>query len=421
MYCSRREFLISSVSAALALGQINQLVFAAESSPNRDVLVFVFLRGGYDALNVIAPVDDNNYKSARGTDTRIAEKGNDAGLHLTNAYPGFDFRIHAKAAPLKELYDEGELAFIHACGVPNGTRSHFDAQSLIERGTSHDNARALRSGWLTRHLSIINPGGVIPAVSSTESTPESLAGFGKACCISEIGEFAFQGHWKYGTQQQQLLRTAYQGKSPLATAGTRTLQTLDFINSRVKRDSEGNVLPYRAGKQAIYPSDDYAQGLTSSLQIIARLIKMDIGLELGLVDFDGWDTHQSQAYVFPNQLDALSRALHAFYTDLSDFKNRTTVVIMSEFGRRFKQNESAGTDHGHGSLMMVLGGNINGGRLLGTWPGLETEQLDQGVDLKVTSDYRSVLAEILSRRLNNPRIDLVFPDFKPTELGLIRV
>ncbi len=418
MKCSRRSFLLSGVSAALAFGHIRQLVFGAEPGKQSNILVFVFLRGGWDALNVIAPVDDPNYLAARGTDTRIIHSGSGAGLALRNAYEDFDFRLHSKASPLRELYDNGDLAFIHACGVPNGTRSHFDAQSLIERGISEEGTARVGSGWISRHLRIIDPSGVLPAVSTSGTTPESLNEYVNTCSINDIGAFSFQGSGTYGPQQQNILRGAYTGSGLLAAAGARTLQTLDFVGAHVKRNKDGEVLPYQPQHGSPYPGDEYAQGLTSSLEIIARLIKMNVGLQVGLVDFDGWDSHQSQAYTFPNLLDGLARALHAFYTDLAEYRNNMTLVVISEFGRRLRQNESYGTDHGHGSLMMVLGGKVKGGRMLGKWPGLASEDLDQSVDLRVTTDYRSVLSEVLGKRLANPRVDLVFPGFEPVALGI---
>jgi uncharacterized protein (DUF1501 family) len=419
MRCSRRTFISSAIGAGMTAALWPKLVFAQDGTTSGDLLVFIFIRGGWDALHVVAPVDDPNYQAARGTDTRVAENGSGKGLTLDNAFEGFDFRLHAKAAPLKELYDQGDLALIHACGVPNGTRSHFDAQSLIERGVSEDGSRRVSSGWLTRHLSCSGLNGILPVVSSTDTTPESLLGCANSCCISDIGSFAFAGHWKYAGEQQRILRRAYSGNFPLSVAGTRTLSTLDYVSRHVKKDKEGNILPYEVENGATYPRDEQ-EALTNSLQTIARLARMDVGLKIGLVDYDGWDTHQGQNYVLPGLLDGLSRALNAFYTDLSDYKKRITVVVMSEFGRRFRQNESYGTDHGHGSLMMVLGGNINGGKMYGTWPGLANEQLDQGVDLKVTTDYRTVLAEVVSSRLRNPQTDLVFPGFSFTPLGITR-
>lgn len=419
MRCSRRRFILSALSAGMTAALWPKLVFAEEGTASGDLLVLIFIRGGWDALHIVAPVDDLNYKEARGTDTRVAENGTDKGLSLNNAFEGFDFRLHSKAAPLKELYDQGDLAFIHACGVPNGTRSHFDAQSLIERGVSEDGSRRVTSGWISRHLLSSGLNGILPVVSSSSTTPESLLEYGNACCISDIGSFAFAGHWKYANEQQRILRRAYSGNYPLSIAGTRTLNTLDYVSKRVKNDKDGNVLPYEPQNSASYPHEEQ-EGLTNSLQMIARLVRMDVGLKIGLVDYDGWDTHQGQNYVLPGLLDGLSRALNAFYTDLSDYKDRVTVVVMSEFGRRFRQNESYGTDHGHGSLMMVLGGNINGGKTYGTWPGLANEQLDQGVDLKVTTDYRAVLAEIVANRLKNQRTEVVFPGFTYTPLGITR-
>jgi len=164
-----------------------------------------------------------------------------------------------------------------------------------------------------------------------------------------------------------------------------------------------------------------AGGLSDSLKAIAQMIKLDVGLQVATLDFGGWDTHESQVPILGNQLDLLTRSLHAFYNDLVDYHSKLTIVVMSEFGRRLKANRSAGTDHGHGNLAMVLGGNVNGGRIFGRWPGLANAQLDHGVDLAITTDYRTILSEIVVRRLRNNRLGLVFPQISQYQpLGLVR-
>ncbi|MBX9567823.1 MAG: DUF1501 domain-containing protein [Candidatus Obscuribacterales bacterium] len=421
MKTSRRNLLLGSLGGVLATGALRHLAFAKDDSDSKDILVVVFLRGGCDGLNFLAPVDDPHYLAARGSDTRVSEKGADRGIGLARASSDFDFRLHPKGAPLKELYDQRELAFIHAAGLTHATRSHFDAQSLIERGGSKEDSNTPKSGWLTRYLLGADLAGLLPVVASTETMPESLHEYKNACCISELGQFAFEGHWKYGDAQKKILQKAYEGNSILSLSGSRALYTLDAVSKHQKRDGDGNTIPYQPRKGVKYPTEeDNCEELCNSLQTIASLIKMNLGLRVGLVDFDGWDTHQGQGYHFPIQINALSKALHAFYSDLSDFKERLTIVVMTEFGRRLRQNHSWGTDHGHGSLMILLGANVNGGKLYGKWPGLATEQLDQGVDLRVTTDYRTVLGEVLSNRMQATTLDSIFPNFPDLALNLVR-
>jgi uncharacterized protein (DUF1501 family) len=187
----------------------------------------------------------------------------------------------------------------------------------------------------------------------------------------------------------------------------RALRVVDAIGSRLPRNGKGDVEAYEAQHGATYPDDD----LSKRLQSVARLMKMDVGLRVASVDYGGWDTHQDQTYHFPNRLNVLARALHAFYTDLSDHHQRLTVLVISEFGRRLKANKSAGTDHGHGGVMMAMGGNVHGGKVHGVWPGLASEQLDSRVDLAVTTDYRRVLAEALRVRMGQGSVDEIFPGF----------
>ena len=182
--------------------------------------------------------------------------------------------------------------------------------------------------------------------------------------------------------------------------------------SNAKR-TETSSLIYQPEKNVEYPANN---DLSASLQTVARLAKMEIGMQCAAVDFGGWDTHQNQSGYFPALIEQLSGAMASFYNDMSQFHHRLSVVVMSEFGRRVKSNESDGTDHGHGNLMLVLGGNaVNGGKIHGRWPGLATEQLDDRADLAVTTDHRIVLSELLIKRLANPKIDAVFPGLKASQ------
>jgi uncharacterized protein (DUF1501 family) len=420
----------SAAIAATAGSRLRGLCFAdaapstaparAQASDTRDLIVYVFLRGGMDGLNLVAPVDDPDYIAARGADVRLADKGDNAALPLNNAPAGGegrDFRLHPKAAALKELYDSGRLALVHACGLTSGTRSHFEAMDLIERGVSDMKDQGLSTGWLARQMIAAAPNGprdLVPAIGTADSQPVSLLGFGQAAAVNDINDFSFYGD----ERQRAALRELYREKGAdgprlsVRSAGVKALRTISTINARLARDAKGELVPYEPEKSAAYPENN---DLTGTLKTVARLAKLDVGLRAAAVDFGGWDTHQNQHDVFPTLVEQLSAALAAFHNDMSRFHDRLTIVAMSEFGRRLKSNRSDGTDHGHGNVLIALGANVKGGRIFGRWPGLATEQLDSRSDLAVTTDYRTVLCELLARRAGNANAAAIFPGFKGYE------
>ncbi|MCU0491151.1 MAG: DUF1501 domain-containing protein [Chloroflexaceae bacterium] len=411
MTLSRREFLVgcSAAIAALAGSRVTNLVFANPADTTaRDILVVVFLRGGCDGLNLVAPTGDRNYADARPV-VRVPNSGSGAGISINNAIAPVDFRLHPRAASLKELYDSRNLAIVHACGLTNDTRSHFDAMDYMEAGLNDDKNS---NGWLVRHLNSISASGIMPAVSALGSVPKSLRGSSQALSINDVNNFRLQGNsTTYTNQQQEALRAMYAAAgSPIHQVGLSTLDAINTVNSKIARDSQNRPLPYTPEAGAVYPTQ-YGTSLGNALRIVAQLIKMDVGLQVATVDYGGWDTHGDQNRFFGNLVEGLALAMHAFYNDMNRYASRLTVAVVSEFGRRLKENQSAGTDHGHGNVMFVMGGYVNGGKMYGSWPGLATEQLDNRVDLAITTDYRAVLAEILSQRLANPNVAEVFPRF----------
>ncbi len=401
----RRQFMqgCSYAIAAMAGARLTNLAFAQADNPS-DTLVVVFLRGGWDALNVVPPL--------QGDDRGYYEKAR-PNLRITDLLPLNDqFGFHPALASLHDLYQAGKLGVIHAAGLDFDTRSHFDAQEFIELGTP--GAKNTTTGWITRHLQETGVSSILPVVS-TSGQPTSLLNFAPTVSISTPSDFSQWGNDLVGSQQTAL-RQMYQGASLLHQAGARTLDALNIVHPLTEQE-------YQPSNGANYNDDD----LGRQLKTIAQMIKLEAGLRVATVDFGGWDTHEYETDgnngYFGDMLGQLSAGLSNFYLDLdSGYTDRLSVVVISEFGRRLVQNESYGTDHGHGSVMLTLGGSVNGGQIFGAWPGLHNDQLYDHADLAVTTDYRQVLGELLSKRLGNSNLENIFPGFsaKYNPLGIYR-
>ncbi|GAB4436792.1 MAG: DUF1501 domain-containing protein [Chloroflexi bacterium OHK40] len=414
----------SAAIAAMAAGKVGQLIFADEAGAagSDEILVVVFLRGGCDGLSLLSPFDDTVYRQARGS-IALPLSGANAPLLIdprNASYSTSSFGLNGKMPHLKELYDGGRLALVHACGLDDDTRSHFDAMDYIERGTPGN--KATGSGWITRHLQTATLGaGLLPVVAAGTEAPASLLNYNGAVAMSNPRNFGLSTHWRYNRKEEdykmmQVLEGFYPGtgRNLVDVAGRRTIDTIKAIRAA----NPGTYTP-RAG--VTYPGGSFGD----ALKTVAQVVKMEQGLHIATVDLGGWDTHESQANsdgsgYLPDRLGVLSQGLHALVNDLVDYLGRLTIVVMSEFGRRLGRNASNGTDHGHGNVMMVLGGNVNGGRVYGNWPGLQ--DLDQGQDLRITTDFRVVLGEIIYRRLANANLGAIFPGLTAagfTPLGLV--
>jgi len=414
----------SAAIAAMAAARIGQLAFAEPARPQatNEIFVQIFLRGGCDGLSLLSPFDDSFYRTSRGS-LALPTSGPNSPLLIDPRNPSYSnsssFGLNSRMPHLRELYNGGHLAFIHACGLNDDTRSHFDAMDYIERGTPGN--KTTSTGWITRHLQAQgSTTSLLPVVAANHATPASLLEHPAAVAMSSPQRFRVYTGYRYNRQQENYpflstLREMYNRSAinPLATAGRRVTQIIDLMRG---------LESYTPASGITYPSGSFGD----SLKTVAQLIKAEIGLQVATIDFGGWDTHESQANsdgtgYLPDRLGILSQGLHAFYSDLASFHNRLTIVVLSEFGRRLGRNQSNGTDHGHGNVMMVLGGNVNGGKVYGTWPGLHPDQLDQRQDLAITTDFRQVLSEILIRRLANPQLGVVFPGLSAyTPLGIAR-
>lgn len=401
---TRRGFMVgcSAAIAGLAGSRFNSLAFGAPG--DQDVLVVVFLRGGMDGLNLMPPTsgaDRGRYEAARPS-LQIPTNGQGAALPLI---PGFGW--NPAAAPLLDLYQNGSLSIVQATGLGEATRSHFDSMEAMETGAP--NGTHSVDGWLTRHLmsSMEIPDElVLPSLSMGSLQPTSLRGDRETVNINDTSTFSLNtGPWLWRSPQRAAVRSLYQADSSLVhVAGSQALDAVDIIELYAGGD-------YDPANGALYPNS----GFGDHLQVIAQMIKLDLGLQVATLDIGGWDTHEGQNYPFNSLLTDLAEGLLALYTDLDgngsqNYTGKLTAVVMSEFGRRFTENADDGTDHGHGNLMMVMSGNAEGG-VHGTWPGLAPGQLFEGVDLAVTTDYRQILSEILIRRLGNNRLGIVFPGY----------
>jgi len=386
-----------------------RLSFApVNTAPRGDTLVVVFLRGAADVLNMVVPHGEDTYYHlrpslgiARPDDSK--KKKEERALDLD----GF-FGFHPNMSPLLQAWQSEQLAIIHACGAPDESRSHFKSMELMERGVGDERGPA--SGWIGRHLATLNTGNSSPlrAVGMGTRPQRSLSGSVPVSALRSIADFHLGGDSRALQQMRSALETVYAddilGQDTLSIMDT--LQTLD-------------PLTYKSARDAKYPETEFGLALKQT----AMLIKAEVGLEVSAIDVGGWDTHFAQGSAsgqMPNLMKDLAEGLAAFHADMFDHMNHLTTVTMSEFGRRASENGSLGTDHGHGSMMMVLGGNVDGGKVHGQWPGLGEGQLIGPGDLAVTTDYRDVLSEVLPKRLNNPATNEIFPEYQPKILNVMR-
>jgi uncharacterized protein (DUF1501 family) len=408
----------SAAIAAMSGANLGRVAFAAQGSLGAtpgDTLVVLFLRGGWDALSVLPPIDGPDralYEKAR-PNLKVPVKGAHAATGLNG-----QLGLHPALKPLYELYRGGQLGIVQATGLTHDTRSHFDAMDFMELGTP--GVKTTSSGWITRHLASLSglQSVVIPAIG-IGGTPASLLAADRAVAVGSLEDMSLPGSGELSDKKNAIMRRMYRGERWIEKAGALALSTVDtFLDLASKRK-------YAPAKGVTYPDTELGRSLMSA----AQLLKLDLGVRALSVDYGGWDTHEWQADPsnptqghLPGQLATLGGGLAAFYADLaaSGHDKRSTIVVMSEFGRRLSENENNGTDHGHGGAIFVLGGNVRGGKVYGSWPGLASEQLFENTDLAITTDYRSVLSEIVEKRLGNPNLDKVFPGFsgyKP--LGIV--
>ncbi len=413
---TRRDFLKTAMVTPWAVawpGWMPRLAFAPRyTGPRGDTLVVLFLRGAADVLNMVVPHGEEAYYRLRPTlgvarpDDGRANPGERV-LDLD----GF-FGLHPALAPLLAPWQAGHLAPVHAVGAPDESRSHFKAMALMERGVEDERGPA--TGWIGRHLALLDTGNSSPlrAIGLGQNPQQSLRGPVPVTALQSIADFHLGGDLRAAAQMRASLAALYAGGEPLDVIGRETLEILDTLEAL----DPAAYLPQGA---AVYPESELGLGLRQ----VAMLIKAEAGLEVAAIDLGGWDTHFGQGVLLgnmPSLMTDLAAGLAAFHADMVDYLGKLTVVVMSEFGRRAYENASLGTDHGHGSMMLLMGGNVMGGRVHTLWPGLAEGQLFGPGDLAVTIDYRDVLAEVLSKRMGNPAVGEVFPEFGINAVGALR-
>jgi uncharacterized protein (DUF1501 family) len=377
------------------------------------ILVVIFLRGGADGLALVSPASDPEFIAARPEGLRVLRQGDSAGRSIRQGIADVDFRFHPAAAPLADLYDAGDLSLIHAAGLPEATRSHFDAEARIERGLFGANIPpGDPSGWIGRWLQAANPGGAMPALAVGAMRPASLLGADAAVAETLADLVVAPGYWLADPLRARL-ETGFGAHGPLDRPVRDLLGLSDLMKGRFWSDATNALRSYTPA--AAYPDSN---PVSAPLMTVAQTIKEDLGLRVATVDVPGWDTHVNQAPQFNDLVGGLSQALMAFWRDLGPLQQDVSVVVMSEFGRRLRSNTGGGTDHGRGNVMMVLGPQAKGGRMVGRWPGLANGTLEEGADLAVVTDYRDVLAELLAGHMRLTDPGAVFPGHVASPMGL---
>ncbi len=389
-------------------------ILAQDSPVKNQRLVVIFQRGAVDGLNVVVPYREKNYYSMRPS---IAIPQNQV-VDLD----GF-FGLHPSMAAFKPLYDSGHLAIVHACGSPDMSRSHFDAQDYMESGTP--GVKSTDDGWLNRALQaedlVHRCAGTCEAHTAFRAlalgadVPRTLAGKIPAIAFSNMNTFTVGTRGPQPGPAASAFEAMYAGSGDhiLHAAGDETFEAVKMLKT-------ANPAQYQPASGVQYPTSEFG----NSMKQIAQLLKANLGVEAAFTDVSGWDTHQNQGGVngqLSNRLTDFSNSIAAFWRDMGDDGENITLVTMSEFGRTAHENGTGGTDHGHANAMFVLGGKVKGGKVYGKWPGLDNNQLNEGRDLALTTDYRQVLGEVVTRSLGAENLELVFPGTQLNPRGFLRL
>ncbi|MBI4462278.1 MAG: DUF1501 domain-containing protein [Acidobacteria bacterium] len=405
MQVTRRFFLKSSGIALVGMGAVPSFlvraVAASGGSARGKTLIVLFQRGAMDGLNAVVPHAEKEYYRLRPTIAipRPAKNNPEAALDLD----GF-FGLHPSLASFKKLYDQGTLAIVHAAGSPDSSRSHFDAQDFMESGTP--GVKSTTDGWLNRYLTAkpVELASSFRAVSATSQLPRILQGNAPALAIPRLDQFTIPAG-RYTGLVRGGLEALYgnSGDPLLKPTAQETFEAMDTLERL-------NAGGYQPANGAQYPRNPFGEALRQ----VAQLLKADLGLEVAFAEVGGWDHHVNEGGTtgqLANLLRVFSESVTALVTDLGDRMEDVVVVTLSEFGRTGFENGNRGTDHGHANAIFVVGGPVKGGKVYGKWPGLAREQLFEGRDLALTTDFRDVLGEVLVHHLGATNLKAVFPTY----------
>jgi len=401
---SRRVFLKNGAFTLVSLGFapsfLARTAYAAGRSGRPKQLIAIFQRGAVDGLSVVVPFGENEYYRVRPSIAIPRPKSGDGAAVDLDGFFGFNPRLQ----PLKAFWDARQLAIVHACGSPDSTRSHFDAQDYMETATP--GVKSTGDGWLNRYLQArgAQPSTPFRAVSLTQQLPRMLQGTAPALAVNQLGQFGIRAG-----RASETVGASFEAE--YAAAADRVLNgTGREAFDAIKMLKAADPSSYQPGNGAEYPPSAFGQALKQ----IAQLTKSNVGLEVAFADVGGWDTHVNQGAgqgQLATRLDDFARSLAALVTDLGDRMEDTVVLTMSEFGRAVSENGNRGTDHGHGNAMMVIGGGVRGGHVYGKWPGLSADRRYEGRDLAVTTDFRDVFGEIVVRHLGVADPRPIFPGY----------
>lgn len=415
---SRRHFVMKAAGAAVlgaAAPSWLPRVVLAQTASTRDIVVYIFMRGGADALSLCVPWGDSNYYTSRST---IAIPRPDAtGTLKATALDATMWGFPPAMLGMLPAYQANELLVIQGAGLAYNSRSHFDAQRFIEVGKAAD--PSISTGWLGRHLATVPPlstAATLRALSISQGLPNALEGAPKTLPIPDPANYVLGGSATTRASRQAWLSGDFSlADEPVRSAALDATATLSLLSTL-------NISTYAPSNGATYPNSSFGRGMKST----AALIKANVGVEAIQLDIGGWDTHQTQNPLngqMATTMADFSNSIGAFWADVLQGNGtyNVTLVAMSEFGRNVRENGSQGTDHGRGSAMFVMGKHIAGGRVYTkNWQPLAIENLQDRQDVKVNVDHRDVLAEIVANRLNNPNLDLIFPAYTPTFQGVTK-
>jgi uncharacterized protein (DUF1501 family) len=370
-----------------------------------DILIYVFQRGAADGLNLVVPYGDEDYYANR-PNIAIAKPNSSEGAALD--LDGF-FGLNPALSALLPIYQNKDLAMVHACGLVDSDHSHFKTQATVDRGSLDQN---INSGWLARYANSYenSDSTAFKSVALSKSIPKSLSGAEQVVALDNIASFAIKAPDSESVAIKNNLLTLFAGETSLDKVAQATFNGLEEVALINPED-------FPVENDAVYPGS----GFGNRFKDLALLIKSGIGVETASIDIGGWDTHNDENTALTPLAQDFAETLAAFYADMGDRMQNITVISLTEFGRRVAENGSGGTDHGTGNVAFVMGGGVNGGQVFTDWPGLRAQDLVGPGDLLPTTDYRTVIAELMDKRMNYANHQELFPDYEvPEYLGIFK-